>query len=409
MAGYNLNWQQFHSYRVFDEFLKRFVIERNSYVTKHSQVLDLNRALEDIETRFVERYDDSKESFEEKVAQQFFEAPLETKIVFVNAEYLWAMPVANISAEGKRKYVQRWFNDEIVSGNQFFFGSPHTIANPGPWYLLNKYNELVAIFRLLNLLKNDNKLTDSQSVKRRLSDICYDAIYKGTDANEYFSVSVTCGVHSALLHLSNPEKYESIISAGHKEKITGVFSHVISDRQDVSCREEKIKLIRERLYQQYEHENGLDSKYRWFFYSSSLKPLWVGKELKVEQTNASINHELQHEQEAENLSFEGNPVQEEGKKVPSSGFRLQRSAKLVKQVKIRDNYTCQVCAFSFKKQIVHVHHLDPLSERRSPKNTSIEDLLTLCPNCHYLAHYWLRKNNKYRKRDALIEKLSSQK
>lgn len=410
MSKVGFSWKQFHAYRVFDEFLERFVIENKSYVTNHSQKLDINRALKDIENRFVAGYDDSQEGFEEKIHQQFAGASLETKIVFVNIEYLWAMPVENISAEGKRDYAKRWFDekDEIVSGKQFFFGVPHIIANPGPWYLLNKYNELVTTFRLLSLLNDDNTLTSVESVKKRVSELCYDAIYKGVDQNQRFSVSVICGVHSALLHLTDPERYESIISDGHKDSIVGVFSHVVEDSPEISCREEKIKLIRQRLYPRYEHENGFKSKYRWFFYSSSLKPLWVGKELVMERTNASISHELHYEQEAEDPSNEDSASQEEGQSLATSGFRLQRSAKLVKQAKERDNYTCQACDFSFKKQIVHVHHLDPLSERSSPKSTSVDDLITLCPNCHYLAHYWLRQKNKdkYKIRDLLIKKLS---
>lgn len=128
------DWQRFHAYRVFDEFLNRFVIQRKSCVTWDTEPLDLAVALEDIRVRFVAAFDGSMKRFEEKVARQFEGAPEPTKIVFANLEYLWAMPMGNITPETKRSYAQRWFPrpDQVVSGERFFFGSPHTIANPGP-------------------------------------------------------------------------------------------------------------------------------------------------------------------------------------------------------------------------------------------------------------------------------------
>lgn len=37
--------------------------------------------------------------------------------------------------------------------------------------------------------------------------------------------------------------------------------------------------------------------------------------------------------------------------------------------------------------------------------TKLADLITLCPNCHYIAHYLIPKNPKYKQRDVLISKL----
>lgn len=116
------NWKQFHSYRVFDEFLERFIIQRQSYVTMHKQNLNLTEAFNDIRERFVDAFDDSKAKFDTKVAIQFEGASEQTKIVFSNVEYLWAMPVKTISPEKKRNYAQRWFKEpeQVVSGDSYF-------------------------------------------------------------------------------------------------------------------------------------------------------------------------------------------------------------------------------------------------------------------------------------------------
>lgn len=402
MIDESFNWYRFHSYRVFDEFLEKFIIGKKSYVTRHTQRLNLDAAFNEISTVFVEGYDDSNASFIDKIRMQFAGASEECRIVFANVEYLWAMPVGNISKETKRSYVTRWFkDDDVKTGENFFFDSEHTIADPGTWYLTNKYWELKALLRILMLLARNEEISDLESAKKHIEGLSYSSIYNGEAKKEPFKVKNVCGVHSALLHLAAPDNYESIISEGHKRQITKVFDHVISDRPETKCREQKIRLIRERLYEQYGNEGNSDSKYRWFFYVERVKSLWIDKKSLSQQLNSSINDEVIHEQSASDLS------EEEGRKEPTKGYRIYRSAKLIADVKKRDKFTCRACNFTFQKQIVHVHHLDPLSERKSPRDTSPDDLVTLCPNCHYIAHYWLRKDPKYKNLENLLQILKS--
>jgi len=69
-------------------------------------------------------------------------------------------------------------------------------------------------------------------------------------------------------------------------------------------------------------------------------------------------------------------------------FRRTRNAQLAKKRKEIDNYTCQVCGFclSYKgRYVVDCHHLDPLAETGERKPT-LDNLVTLCPTCHRIAH-----------------------
>ncbi len=403
MERNNFGWSRFHAYRVFDEFVERFVLNRKSYVTRHDKDLDFEAAFDEIHSVFSEGYDDSNETFDNKVERQFAEASENSKIVFANVEYLWAMPVQNIRPTTKQSYAERWFDDksEINTSDKFFFETPHTIANAGIWYLQNKYWELIALLRVLSIISSGSGALDHVSTKRRIAEVCYSAIYEGGARQGRFAVTKVCGVHSALMHLSDPEKFESIISESHKKRIASVFEHVISDRRDITCREERIRLIRKRLYDEYGDEGDPDSKYRWFFYQDNIKPLWIDKKGISQQSNASIVDEVAREQAALDCS------EEEGLKETISTCRVYRSAKLAGQAKQRDEFTCRACSFSFKKKIVHVHHLDPLSERLSPRKTTLDDLVTLCPNCHYLAHFWLRKSDRYKNLGELLKKLQS--
>ena len=390
------DWKQFHAYRVFDEFLEKFVLQRWSYVTRHDGRLDLEAALNDVEARFIAGADFTANDFEQKVARQFDGASEQTKIVVANVEYLWAMPMENISPKKKRSYAQRWFPapDQVVSGERFFFGSPHIIANPGSWYLRNKYWELVAALRVLSLVTADPAPTDLPTLKQKIAAICHSAIYEGTPAGENFAVSKVCGIHSALLHLADPERYESIISSSHRRQICAVFGHVVEHPSPDA--EVLLKQIRSTLYDSHGIGDESDRKYRWFFYSKDARPLWIDKKSKKEQRVSSAVFDVRNEEDAADL---------EGVKEEITGYRIRRSATLVKATKERDRHTCRACGFHFEDQIVHVHHLDPLSEYKRPQKTKLEDLLTLCPTCHYLAHYWLRMSDRYKGLEALLVEL----
>lgn len=55
--------------------------------------------------------------------------------------------------------------------------------------------------------------------------------------------------------------------------------------------------------------------------------------------------------------------------------------------------SCEVCGFDFRRRygergngFCEVHHLNPLSERAGPEETSLADLAIICSNCHRMAH-----------------------
>lgn len=208
-----MNWQTHHAYRVFEEFLQSVVIDRRSYITVGKEPLDFAGGFGEIQERFVEAFDASDATFDEKADQQFKDARPNTRRLFANLEYLYAMPAGNISGPKKRSYALRWFADrELVSGRQVYFTGDDCIANPGMWYLTNMAKE-------------------------------------------------------------------------------------------------------------------------------------------------------------------------------------------------RDRFTCVACGFHYHGEIVQAHHHDPLSERKEPKKTKLEDLITLCPNCHYIAHFLLRKSARYKIKAVLVTEL----
>jgi len=76
-----------------------------------------------------------------------------------------------------------------------------------------------------------------------------------------------------------------------------------------------------------------------------------------------------------------------------------RNVKKVKERKIKDNFQCQNlnCKFFLNGKIVEVHHLKPLFSSDDPVITELDDLITLCPTCHRIAHYILNNDSKNKK------------
>jgi hypothetical protein len=283
------------------------------------------------------------------------------------------MPVGSILGETKRDYVLRWFPDrEVVAGSRYFFDGDHGVANPGMWHLTNKYNEILSLCRVFKAVTDDSSVTSVEMARKRIEALVHEAIFGSVDPKAAFYTAKKCSVYHLLLHLTDPDRYEAIVSENHKQRIVAVFAHVIAG-ENLPDREAQIRRIREKLFDSYEGATAADGKRRWFFYQENVRPLWIDKKSAKSQRAASVMAEIREEEVAEEL---------EGERAAVSGFRLLRSGKLVLQAKERDGFRCVACRFHYHDQIVQAHHLDPLSERQHPKKTKLPDLITLCPNCH---------------------------
>ncbi|AIR85402.1 HNH endonuclease [Pantoea rwandensis] len=78
---------------------------------------------------------------------------------------------------------------------------------------------------------------------------------------------------------------------------------------------------------------------------------------------------------------------EEGYKKDFNRMTSIRDRKLADARKKNDNYTCQSCNnqyFVNNKYIIDCHHLNPINLGK--RKTKIEDLISLCPTCHRIAH-----------------------
>ncbi len=72
----------------------------------------------------------------------------------------------------------------------------------------------------------------------------------------------------------------------------------------------------------------------------------------------------------------------------SSILTRARNAGLAALRKALDNHTCQACGFRLQVDgsfVIEVHHCNPLSATGETQ-TTIDQLVSLCPTCHRIAH-----------------------
>jgi predicted HNH restriction endonuclease len=77
-----------------------------------------------------------------------------------------------------------------------------------------------------------------------------------------------------------------------------------------------------------------------------------------------------------------------------------------------DKHTCQVCGMRFEdiygnlgEDFAEAHHVVPLSKLRGKVETRIEDLRTVCANCHRMLHKMQGKKGDVEKLRAIVRRL----
>ena len=101
----------------------------------------------------------------------------------------------------------------------------------------------------------------------------------------------------------------------------------------------------------------------------------------------------------------------ENRKRVASHLKRERSTLLAAECKIRDGYQCQVCSLRFAVaygrlgyEFAEAHHIIPLGKLRDGVKTRIEDLVTVCANCHRMLHRMEGSTGDIRKLKAIVRK-----
>jgi len=92
-------------------------------------------------------------------------------------------------------------------------------------------------------------------------------------------------------------------------------------------------------------------------------------------------------------------------------LRRERNSHVATLRKQCDDYICQICTFDFSKvygslgdDFAEAHHIVPLRRNADLRGTTVEDLITVCSNCHRMLHRMSGTPDDVRKLKRIIKK-----
>jgi hypothetical protein len=83
----------------------------------------------------------------------------------------------------------------------------------------------------------------------------------------------------------------------------------------------------------------------------------------------------------------------ENRKAVKRHLQRERKSHLVTLRKQLDNFVCQICGFDYRRkygklgdEFAEAHHVMPLGKNEKQRTTTVDDLITVCANCHRILH-----------------------
>jgi 5-methylcytosine-specific restriction enzyme B len=221
-------WSDLRLYELYNEFINRFLLEGKSFITEEDEIIFTKDNLNEVFTRYVKNYDESDKNYYQKTDLQFANASHEVRLIFAHANWLWAFAASDLknakSDAPKRSYSLN-SNLELREGIIIDKG----IGSTGRWFKNNHYWEVVYILYLFHIvLERREDLHSADDVKSLFIEI---TLNKAFVYPEFINVQVlqsrACTMYNIILHLSNPEKYETVLSQGHKYRICNSFVEIL--------------------------------------------------------------------------------------------------------------------------------------------------------------------------------------
>jgi len=145
-----------------------------------------------------------------------------------------------------------------------------------------------------------------------------------------------------------------------------------------------------QLFSRYAILNGMSMKQSAKFWNNKFKNKYSNQHDLINKLSTFIEKSIPDDSGKITPIFEKN--YQEGKAFFVELKKRRRDKVLVNIRLVEDNYKCQFCGYSVSEIVsipidanaLEVHHLYPLQD--GERETKIQDLITLCPNCHRLIH-----------------------
>jgi hypothetical protein len=263
-------------YDAIECFKQRFLVNHMSIFTDSEVFTQDNLAI--IVDRFVNNPDESNSSFDEKIKKQLGEK-IEVHELFAHVIWLWSIFASDMTQEGKINDINKWLPEDKKISNKFLFVFNHGIGSTGQYHKTNKPAELVYIIRFFQQV-----ITSSEPVD-------YVNLLKSGVATGAAPQEVKVGnsvkkvaMYNILLHLFDPNNFETIASYGHKEKIASFFESQFNDLYygENPTLDDKLKIIRtkceeaynDRYYYEWNDKDKVFKYNKFNFYHPDIEKLW---------------------------------------------------------------------------------------------------------------------------------------
>ena len=229
------------------------------------------RWLEELRQRFLDRPDESKMKFLEKLRGQLDASQPEVHQLMAEALYLHLLVVSTKNGNNKRRTIDTvlgWSSSPVAIQEELVAALAPGIATPGQYFHVKRPNqvgfliEFVEQWKELGADERTRLLADPWEFKDFATGLEIRSALLKDEPNSYRTQ------REALLHLVFPDTFEAIVSSAHKQWIAGAFAKSLQEpAEDVDRR---LAQIRPEIEARF---GAVDSVY----YQPEIRALWDAK------------------------------------------------------------------------------------------------------------------------------------
>ena len=224
--------------------------------------------LDELHRRFLDRPDESGDSFLDKLERQLTGSPPEAYQLMAEVLYVHFLVVSTKDITNEQHQLNRilgWSPEPVAVPSELAAGLAPGLANPGQGF--HSYRpfqvgliiEFASQWKQLGPGERKGLLDDPWSFK----DFVMDLHLRSAMFRDYQDTPRT--QRQALLHLAHPDTFETIVNVDHKNKIAATFEELVEDpTPDVDRKLQQIRSTLERTY-------GTET---FGFYSPNMRSQW---------------------------------------------------------------------------------------------------------------------------------------
>jgi len=274
------SWADEKVYSLFNEFIDKCVLANDSFLTDEKDVITIT-ALDDCIDRFIVKIIEGKDSFDNKIKQQFDGALYETILAFAHVNWLWCMSPGDFKTSTKKSIPSEILGSKKRVEIRTDIFPSGGFGNAGPSIKFRKHREISFLLLLMKQLKvkvQQGSITNREEANNWVEKICLEGRFNSDkeksdvvdeDIWKLFQ-SGRLGMYNIILHLSKPDLYEPIASDTHKDRIRRAFREFIDEAPQPikdDNREKQILYIREKVAE------IIEDKY-FTFYDEEIGNIW---------------------------------------------------------------------------------------------------------------------------------------